>query len=373
MPEVQPESQAGCYKFVYIPADTSEPLQELEQSFTNRDDSRVDSELQSLINTVKAHFAAIKGPKTAQQKEAQRQQFLHNMGGADASDPKVAASINAAMEAANDLNMVENVALLANAKDTGFVGVNLYCDDEAGIMGAQANLRASDIANCCGKPLEVKGDAFLARVYDNGEDFKRMDFRLPEVSSSAQWVKDAATQNKRKRAAGNPDNIVARLQSKPPVQGKLPGSSTGGASAAAGSSSRANGLALPTAVKPEDEAKEQGNAALKQGDYDQAVRLYSKALEHNCRLAAAYNNRALAHLKLSNLADAEADCDYVLMLEPKNVKALLRRGSAREAQGKLREAISDFEQVRVLEPTNKDAQNKLRHAQKTLDETSEAV
>lgn len=31
----------------------SEPLQELEQSFTNRDDSRVDSELQSLINTVK--------------------------------------------------------------------------------------------------------------------------------------------------------------------------------------------------------------------------------------------------------------------------------------------------------------------------------
>ena len=61
----------------------------------------------------------------------------------------------------------------------------------------------------------------------------------------------------------------------------------------------------------------------------QAVRMYSKALEHNCRLAAAYNNRALAHLKLSNLADAEADCDYVLMLEPKNVKALLRRGSAR--------------------------------------------
>ena len=57
--------------------------------------------------------------------------------------------------------------------------------------------------------------------------------------------------------------------------------------------------------------------------------MYSKALEHNCRLAAAYNNRALAHLKLSNLADAEADCDYVLMLEPKNVKGLLRRGSAR--------------------------------------------
>ncbi len=90
-------------------------------------------------------------------------------------------------------------------------------------------------------------------------------------TAASSTLQDAATQNKRKRAAGNPDNIGARLQSKPPVQGKLPGSSTGGASAATGSSSRANGLALPTAVKPEDEAKEQGNAALKQGDYDQVV------------------------------------------------------------------------------------------------------
>ena len=55
---------------------------------------------------LQAHFAASKGLKTAQQKEAQRKQFLRNMGDANTSDPKVAASINAAMEAANDLNMV---------------------------------------------------------------------------------------------------------------------------------------------------------------------------------------------------------------------------------------------------------------------------
>ena len=61
----------------------------------------------------------------------------------------------------------------------------------------------------------------------------------------------------------------------------------------------------------------------------QAVRCYSEALEADSTLAAAYNNRALAHLKLGNLADAEADCGYVLRLEPRNVKAFLRRGSAR--------------------------------------------
>lgn len=61
----------------------------------------------------------------------------------------------------------------------------------------------------------------------------------------------------------------------------------------------------------------------------QAVKLYSEALELDGALASAYNNRALTHLKLNNLADAEADCGYVLRLEPHNVKAFLRRGTAR--------------------------------------------
>lgn len=50
---------------------------------------------------------------------------------------------------------VENIALLNNAKDLGFVGVNMYVDDEGGIKGAPPNMRASQIAACCGKPLEV--------------------------------------------------------------------------------------------------------------------------------------------------------------------------------------------------------------------------
>lgn len=48
--------------------------------------------------------------------------------------------------------------------------------------------------------LQVKGDAFLARVYDNGDDFERRDFDLSEVSSSAVWVKAAAAQNAQRRA-----------------------------------------------------------------------------------------------------------------------------------------------------------------------------
>ena len=37
--------------------------------------------------------------------------------------------------------------------------------------------------------LQVNGDAFIGRTYDNGDDFKRLNFSVSEVSSSAAWVK----------------------------------------------------------------------------------------------------------------------------------------------------------------------------------------
>ena len=41
--------------------------------------------------------------------------------------------------------------------------------------------------------LQVNGDAFISRTYDNGDDFKRLDFNMSEVSSSAPWVKVSYT------------------------------------------------------------------------------------------------------------------------------------------------------------------------------------
>lgn len=103
---------------------------------------------------------------------------------------------------------VENIALLNNAKDVGFVGVNMYVDDEGAIKDAAFNRRASDIAACCGKPLQVRragcvqlgafpwiprvtkgsvqvrGDAFLARIFDNEDEFKRLDLLMSEVRAA---------------------------------------------------------------------------------------------------------------------------------------------------------------------------------------------
>ena len=55
---------------------------------------------------------------------------------------------------------VENIALLANATDNNFTGVNLYCDDEAAFVEAPLNPRASEIAACCGRALEARVTSF---------------------------------------------------------------------------------------------------------------------------------------------------------------------------------------------------------------------
>jgi len=109
-------------------------------------------------------------------------------------------------------------------------------------------------------------------------------------------------------------------------------------------------------------AKDRGNAAFKAGDYCKAVELYTEALSLDGSLLAARNNRAMAYLSLGRAAEAEADCDAVLTQEPRNVKALLRRASAREARGDAERAADDLRAVLAAEPGNRQALEQLARA-----------
>lgn len=329
----------NTFSFVYIPAAVSEPIEQWEESFKP---DHEESEIKALTDRCKRHFSKARGPRTPEQKAARRAALMQNVPGNSDVD-------EAMLDTATAMSMVEHTSLLSNSKDNDFIGINLYTDDEASFSGAGINHRASEIASCCGIQLQVNGDAFIGRTFDNGDDFKRLDFTVSEVSSSAAWVQEARKQNERKRQRDSPAALQARLAD-PQV---------------------AKPAAKPAAVTvreipPAEALKEQGNTALKQGKLPEAVRLYSEALETDSTLAAAYNNRALAHLKLNNVADAEADCGYVLRLEPRNVKAFLRRGSAREAMNRLQEAIEDYKEAIVLEPKSKEALSKLESARQKL-------
>ncbi|EEF31906.1 translocon at the outer membrane of chloroplasts 64 [Ricinus communis] len=102
-------------------------------------------------------------------------------------------------------------------------------------------------------------------------------------------------------------------------------------------------------------AKEKGNQAYKEKQWQKAISYYTEAIKLNGKNATYYSNRAAAYLELGSFLQAEADCTKAINLDKKNVKAYLRRGTAREMIGYYKEAIEDFQYALVLEPTNKRA------------------
>ncbi|VVA98053.1 unnamed protein product [Arabis nemorensis] len=102
-------------------------------------------------------------------------------------------------------------------------------------------------------------------------------------------------------------------------------------------------------------AKEKGNQAFKERQWQKAITLYSEAIKLSDKNATYYSNRAAAYLATGSFVLAEEDCTKAITLDKKNVKAYLRRGTAREMLGYDKEAIDDFKYALVLEPNNKRA------------------
>lgn len=76
-------------------------------------------------------------------------------------------------------------------------------------------------------------------------------------------------------------------------------------------------------------------------------------------MMAAYNNRAMAYLKLEKFSEALADVEMVLQQEPDNVKALLRSATASQGLGDEDAARGRLRRVLEVEPRNREAQRSL--------------
>ncbi|KAF3659431.1 Outer envelope protein 64, mitochondrial [Capsicum annuum] len=84
--------------------------------------------------------------------------------------------------------------------------------------------------------------------------------------------------------------------------------------------------------------KEKGNAAFKGRQWYKAVSYYTEAIKLNDN-ATYYCNRAAAYLELGCFQQAEEDCTTAISLDKKNVKAYMRRGTARESLFFYKEAL----------------------------------
>ena len=197
----------------------------------------------------------------------------------------------------------------------------------------------------------MNGDVFIGRIFDNEEDFKRLDFTMSDLDSSSPWVKVARDlQIKRgDRSSTSQKQIFAMQQQARQAAHKRDGQVA---------SSSGNEDKTPAEIQ-----KVKGNVAFKKGDWQTALDSYSAALKLNPGMLPARNNRAMVYLKLGMWEEALRDCDTVVTAEASNVKALLRRAAAAEGLGRTDASVRDLQRVLELEPGNREAQEKLQSTQ----------
>ncbi|XP_011705806.1 PREDICTED: mitochondrial import receptor subunit TOM70-like, partial [Wasmannia auropunctata] len=104
------------------------------------------------------------------------------------------------------------------------------------------------------------------------------------------------------------------------------------------------------------ECNNTGNVYFKEGKYHKAIVQYNKAINVYPRtktnmndLAIFYQNRAAANEQLKKYSDVKADCTKALELNPKYIKAFLRRARALEQLEDLEAALDDLNTVRIHE------------------------
>ena len=147
-------------------------------------------EVGCLLEMVKSHYHKAGPRMTESQRTEQTKRLL-------ASLPEGTSLSEQMLRMATELQLVETIPVSPMGPATDFVGVNMYVDDQAQAKGLPLNPRASSILATCRCPHQVFGDAFIARLQDNeaADVFKRMDFRLSELNSSSEWIRQAQQLN----------------------------------------------------------------------------------------------------------------------------------------------------------------------------------
>lgn len=111
--------------------------------------------------------------------------------------------------------------------------------------------------------------------------------------------------------------------------------------------------------------KEKGNDAFKNAQYDKAIEHYTKALNITSDKTSAlaiscFNNRAACNQQMSNFQAVIEDTSEVIEVDPRNLKALLRRGLAFEGLERYKSALQDIRAVLAIDP-KVDVANKAQH------------
>ena len=103
-----------------------------------------------------------------------------------------------------------------------------------------------------------------------------------------------------------------------------------------------------------------GNSYSRQGQYQQAIEDYDKAIELDPNDGRAYYNRGNSYSRQGQYQQAIDDYDKVIELDPNDAEPYSDRGSSYHRLGQNERAIEDYDEAIKLDPDNAEAYNKLK-------------
>ncbi|TGZ53684.1 stress-induced-phosphoprotein 1 [Temnothorax longispinosus] len=118
--------------------------------------------------------------------------------------------------------------------------------------------------------------------------------------------------------------------------------------------------------------KERGNAALQTGNYDEAIKCYTDAINLDGNNHVLYSNRSAAYAKSEKYQQALEDAEKTVSLKPDWGKGYSRKGSALAYLGRYDESIRAYEKGLQLDPNNAQLRSSMAEvrAQKTAAATN---
>ena len=113
----------------------------------------------------------------------------------------------------------------------------------------------------------------------------------------------------------------------------------------------------PYEILDAEEYVRRGLEAQQQGESEQAIQYYNKAIELNPSSADAYNSRGIAYAKKDELERAIQNFGKAIELNPSSADAYNNRGNVYSDKGELDRAIQDYNKALELNPNDAVAYN----------------
>jgi len=120
-------------------------------------------------------------------------------------------------------------------------------------------------------------------------------------------------------------------------------------------------------------ANNQGFNYNNQGEYNQAIVAFNKAIELDPNFALAYNNRGWAYIELEQYEQGIADCTKAIELDPSLALAYSNRGWAYIRLGQYEQGIADCTKAIELDPSLALAYNNRGWAYIELEQYEQAI